>query len=382
MKRASILAACILALTSLGYAQTSMTGLSPKDPHSMALGGSFKVFATGYDAFFGNPAGFSGPASLTLADVAAWAYLEPYPKNIADLVDLSQGGMTQEEYSQFLGARIADNDLGAGASLGMGWSGLGFGMGFTLVSDSVATGQTWEDSKITFRNQLDGIIGVAWPLKVGAFSFTLGFDVRAFYRLDSKTPWNFPALANALLQNDGFLDLLKTQSLRGGYGIAVDSGAILSLGPLSAGIMIRDYGYKFHMDDTSLGQIIEDQMPPLGGDYLYALAPTYIAGLRAVIVDSQRTYAALYAEVEDPAGFVGQMKTDLGAAFLSAHYGAEVEMGRFFSLRGGYNQGRLSLGLGFDFSLLEIDAAIFSEPAPLLPSGSRTGVSVQAALRF
>ena len=53
MKRASILAACILALTSLGYAQTSMTGLSPKDPHSMALGGSFKVFATGYDAFFG-----------------------------------------------------------------------------------------------------------------------------------------------------------------------------------------------------------------------------------------------------------------------------------------------------------------------------------------
>ena len=93
-------------------------------------------------------------------------------------------------------------------------------------------------------------------------------------------------------------------------------------------------------------------------------------------------FTSCETEVEDPAGFVGRMKTDLGAAFLSAHYGAEVEMGRFFSLRGGYNQGRLSLGLGFDFSLLEIDAAIFSEPAPLLPSGSRTGVSVQAALRF
>ncbi|TXT50889.1 MAG: hypothetical protein FD137_196 [Spirochaetes bacterium] len=382
MKRASILAVYILAVASLGFAQSFIPGLLPKDPHSMGMGGSFRVFATGYDAFFGNPAGFSGPASLTLADIAAWAYFEPYPKNIADIVAIAEGEFTQEEYAQFLGTRIADNDFGAGASLGLGWSGLGFGMGLTLVSDSVVRGQTWEDSKIVFCNQLDGIIGAAWPLRLGAFSFTFGFNVRAFYRLDSKTPWNFPALADGFLQNNDFMGLFKAQNLRGGYGVAVDSGAILTLGPLSAGVMIRDYGYKFYMGDATVGEIIEETLPPLGGTFVYALIPTYTVGLKAVLVDTYKTFAVVYAEVDDPVSFAAMLKVDPEAAFLSAHYGAELEMSRFLSLRTGYNQGRLSLGLGFDFSLIEVDAAIFSEPSPLLPSGSRTGVSIQTALRF
>jgi hypothetical protein len=382
MKRASILVFYIIALTSFGFAQTSISSLTPKDPHSMGMGGSFRVFATGYDAFFGNPAGFSGPASLTLADIAAWAYFEPYPKNIADLVAIAQGELSQEEYAQFLGARIADNDFGAGASLGLGWSGLGFGLGLTLVSDSVVRGQTWDEAEMQVRNQLDGVIGVAWPLRLGAFSFTFGFDVRAFYRLDSKTAWNFPALADAFLQDNDFIGLFKAQNLRGGYGVAVDSGAILTLGPLSAGVMIRDYGYKFYMGDATVGEIMEETVPPLGGSIFYALIPTYTVGLKAVLVDTQKTFAAIYAEVDDPVSFAATLKADPKAAFLSAHYGAELEMGRFLSLRAGYNQGRLSFGLGLDFSLIEVDAAIFSEPAPLLPSGSRTGVSIQTALRF
>ncbi|MFA5851648.1 MAG: hypothetical protein WC820_03030, partial [Spirochaetales bacterium] len=72
MKRAFLAAICASFLAANAFAQTGLAGLSPKDARSMGMGGTFRVFATGYQAFFGNPAGFAGPGTLSLADVAIW----------------------------------------------------------------------------------------------------------------------------------------------------------------------------------------------------------------------------------------------------------------------------------------------------------------------
>jgi hypothetical protein len=61
----------------------------------------------------------------------------------------------------------------------------------------------------------------------------------------------------------------------------------------------------------------------------------------------------------------------------------ELEILKFLSLRAGFNKGLFSLGFGLDFALLEVDAAIFTEPAAGFPAGyGRTGVALQSALRF
>jgi hypothetical protein len=52
-------------------------------------------------------------------------------------------------------------------------------------------------------------------------------------------------------------------------------------------------------------------------------------------------------------------------------------------VRGGLNKGWISVGAGIDLALLEIDAAVFTEEMGLYPGNKgRTGISVQAAIRF
>jgi hypothetical protein len=78
--------------------------------------------------------------------------------------------------------------------------------------------------------------------------------------------------------------------------------------------------------------------------------------------------------------FISQAGSDFNAALDLLHAGYEFKILKFLSLRGGANQGLIALGLGMDFSLVEVDAALFTEP--LSSSSTRTGVTIQAALRI
>jgi hypothetical protein len=381
VKKQLLAAFCILFLCFCASAQIETTSLSPRDARSMGMGGSFRVFSTGYSAFFGNPAGFAGPRTLTFADLSAWAYLKPYPVNIAALADIVQGQATQDQFEESIGSLMAENHgFGGGFALGMGWSGGGFGLGLTLLSDSLASGASYVGSTAEVKSQANAILGMAWPLELGKISIKFGADVRAFYRLDSRGIWPFDSLASALYAGTGFFDELSALTLRGGYGLAVDSGATLSWGPLTAGVMIRDYGYKFYMSDTSLDEILQDGSPPMSGDILYALTPQYSAGLSLVLGVGGPVVTSLYAEVDDPMSFITTAGNSLAEAMNLLHAGFEFRILRFLSLRGGANNGLTALGFGLDFSLIEVDAALFSEP--LSSSTSRTGVTLQAALRI
>jgi hypothetical protein len=362
-------------------AQVATTGVSPRDARSMGMGGSFRVFSTGYSAFFGNPAGFAGPASLTLADLSTWAYLKPYPVNIEALVGIAEGQASQSDFENTIDSLMAqDNGFGGGGALGMGWSGGGFGLGFTLISDIKTSDTSYSGSTMESKNQANAVLGMAWPLELGKFSLRFGADVRAFYRLDSRGGWPFDRLATAFYTGTGFVEELYALSARGGYGFAVDSGATLSWGPLSAGVMIRDYGYKFYMSDAAIGEIMQVGSPPMSGDILYALTPQYSAGISLVLGTGGPVVFSFYTEVDDPMNFISQAGGDFSAAMDLLHAGYEFKILKFLSLRGGANQGLIALGLGMDFPLVEVDAALFTEP--LSSSSKRTGVTIQAALRI
>lgn len=383
MRRALLASYCAFSLVASAFAQTSLNGLYPKDARSMGMGGAFGSLAAGYQAFFGNPAGFSGPGSLTIADFSAWAYLRPTPENLLSLAKASGGQMTDEDSAEFVDRLIAENGFGGGASVGIGWSGKGFGLGLTVVSDALATGTSIADATMKVRNQANAVVGVAMPLELGPFNFSIGIDIRAFYRLDSDGEWSLATLAAAAMSGQGITAEVSDLMALGGIGLALDTGATVSIGPFRAGFMVRDYGYRFSMGETTVGGLVSDLALPVEGANAYALTPIYTAGLGLDLRNNPFLTTSLYAEVDDPIEFFSAADEDLESVLSRLHAGAELEFLKFLSLRVGMNKGLVSIGAGLDFALLEVDAALFTQYIDLstMPRG-RSGIAVQAAIRF
>ena len=383
MRRLIAFFAITLALAGGAYAQTSLSGLYPKDARSMGMGGAFGSLATGYQAFFGNPAGFAGPGSLTIADLSTWAYLRPTPENIRDIAEAAGSQMTDADRQALVDRLIAENGFGGGASAGLGWSGKGFGLGFNIVSDVLATGASSADATIKVRNQANAVIGMAMPLVLGPFAFSIGVDIRAFYRLDSDGEWSFATLAAAAASGQGMTAETADLMTLGGVGLALDTGATVKVGPLTAGFMVRDYGYRFSMGGATVGELVEDWAFPLEGANAYALTPIYTAGLGLDLRNNAVITTSLYAEVDDPLTFFKAAGDDLESSIGLVHAGAELEFLKFIALRAGINKGLVSVGAGLDFALIEIDAALFSQfvDSEAMPQG-RSGIAIQAAVRF
>jgi len=174
----------ILALGSLAFAMpistTGLQSLNPKTAKSMGMGGSFRVFSTGYDTFFGNPAGFATPnGSLTIADLATWAYFKPTQTNIEKAQAIIDGTASDSQIASYIGDWVVDNGLGAGASLGLGWAGKGFGLGLTLVTDEIASGQSLLGATLRSQTQANAVAGIAFPISLGPVNFRIGADARA-----------------------------------------------------------------------------------------------------------------------------------------------------------------------------------------------------------
>ncbi len=377
----------LLALASMTFfliaglpAQNSIQGLVSKDARSMGMGGSFKVFSQGYQSFFGNPAGFAERRSITLADVAAWGYTDPSPANIRALADIVQGKENLQTAQDYLGKKLASNDLGAGISFGMGWAGEGLGLGLTLVSEAVASGSGYDTASAVMKNEASAILGFAWPVSLGPFTLTIGADVRGFYRLDSSSDWLFADLATAYLTQSGYNAQLAGLELLGGAGVAVDAGIMLKTGGFSLGMMVRDYGDSFVMGETSISGIVESYYLPFTGDTVYLQKPQYSVGMGFTFNQSKFLTTSIYLESDDPEHYLEGIQQDFSASFKTLHAGVEFNFGKILMLRTGFNKGLLSFGLGLDFALIELDAALFNERVD--ETRDRTGIAIQAALRL
>jgi hypothetical protein len=381
----------ILALGGLAFAMpatpTALQSLSPKTAKSMGMGGSFRVFSTGYDTFFGNPAGFATPeGSLTIADLATWAYFKPTQTNIEQAQAIIDGTASNSETASYVGNWVVDNGLGAGASLGLGWAGRGFGLGLTLVTDEIAAGQSLLGATLRSQTQANAIAGIAFPISLGPVTFRLGADARAFYRLDSyniddgSNLWPFSGIATDIATGADPMDTIRELYVNGGYGFAFDAGATVGIGPLSVGAMVRDYGLEFGMGQAQVGTLIDSVTVPVDGTTPYFMAPPVSAGAALQFNFANVVAPSLYAEIDD---IVGVIDGGVETAWNSLHVGAELKLLKFIALRAGLNKGWVSLGAGLDLFIFELDAALFTEELGALPGDNgRTGIAVQAAFRL
>lgn len=379
-KRTLIILTALLVVGGAAFAQTTIEGLTPKDARSMGMGGAFRAFSTGYSTFYGNPAGLASKnGSLTIVDAAVWAYVKPTTANIEAVQNVMSGG-GGSQVAGLVEDLIVDNGLGAGAAIGIGWAGRGFGLGLTMVTDQLLAGSTLLGANMTSETELNGLVGLAFPLRLGPVTFKVGADARVFYRVQAAgTGWSARDIIVPILSdpNADFVDVLGGMPIVAGYGIAGDVGGILEFGPLMAGVAYRNLGMGFKMANATMGDVLEGDLP-MNGTVSYSLTPELTAGL-GFKLDGWFLAPAIYAEVSDPIEVI----SDTNKLWANLHAGAELKLLSFITARAGLNQGYLSFGAGLDLLILEIDAAIFTEEVGMSPGDyGRTGVSVQAAFRF
>ncbi len=385
--RQKTLASIILLITFSSitvFAQTYLTNLLPKNARSVALGGSSLLFTKGCDALWGNPAGLAGKKSLTLFDSSTWAYIMPTPLNIQNLAAILDKQKNQEEITSILDNLVAENGFGGGEYLQFGWISDGFGIGIDSVTDAIATGSGLDDSVLNARTQINAVFGMGWLTHLGPFEITLGANVRGFYRMDTSSDgWAFKPLSKALVSNADIYSVIQSDKLIGGFGFAIDAGGTLSFGPFSLGFMVRDLADRFAMKESSIKEIADTYMVPMGGLNFYAISPIYTFGFSLALDQDSLLPVLLFVEADDPLSLFSLLSSNIEEIPSKMHFGLEIGILKFFALRVGFNQGCFSAGTGFHLLFLDLNAAMFTEPVNIAGSEiKRSGVMLQGAIKF
>ena len=365
-------------------AQTNLTNLLPKNARSMALGGSSLVFAEGCDALWGNPAGLSRKKSLTLFDSSTWAYIMPTPLNIQNLAAILNKEKSSEEITAILDDFVAENGIGGGEYFQFGWIDDGIGLGITSISDAVATGSDLANSVLDARSQINAVIGMGWLTHLGPFEARLGVNVRGFYRIETSSDgWNFGLISEALISNADIYSVIQADKLMGGLGFAIDAGGTLAFGPFSVGLMVRDLADRLAMKESSIKEIADKYMVPMGGLDYYTISPIYTAGFSLALDQDSLLPVTLFVEADDPLSLFSLLPSNIQEIPSKMHFGLEIGILKFSTLRVGFNQGCFSAGVGIHLLFLDLNAAMFTEPLDIAGSKTkRSGLVLQGAIKF
>ena len=382
LKRITLLLAVLLIAGGAAFAQNTLTGLSPKDARTMGMGGAFRTFGYGYMSLYGNPAGLAyNRISVTLADIGAWAYLKPNQKNLEAINTVLENPDDTATMTGLLEDLITENGLGAGASIGASWTGKGFGAGVTIVTDEVLAGTTLLGANMTSRTEANGVVGLAFPFRMGPVTLKVGADARAFYRIEALGgSWSARDILIPILSdpNADFMQILGDQPIAAGMGFAADVGAIMELGPFMLGATYRNIGFGITLDETKKLKDVLDGNLPMGGTTAYTLKDELSAGL-GFRWENRVLSPSIYAEVTDIIPII----SDLNAAWGRMHVGGELKLFNFLAARAGLNQGYFTVGAGIDFLIIEVDAAFFTEELGYSPGDfGRSGIALEIALRL
>ncbi len=398
----TIVAATLALLVPVAVSAVELDPFFVFSPRVMAQGGSFTAIASGHESLFTNPAGFySARGSLTLGSVTAWSFFSP--QSAIDTIDATPEGEDLDPFKLLEGQAI--NGFGGGAALGVSYVGRGIGIGFIASSNLLMQGETFPLGLTgTYSTTLAVVGGFARPINLGPTRLIIGADLRPMIRsyadMDASTVSD---LMGAFFDDSGNqLDPTVSEifaALNGGYayqgaGLGIDLGLKWEIGPLTAGLSVRDlFNTKMTMYRHGLGDFIEyiynngnfpsndaDGVVQMGDDYYipmtvnFGLAFHPNLGALAFLFDP-----TIHVDLVDPFGVLN----DGQSPWSLLHAGAEVRVLRFIKLRGGINQGYLTAGAAMKLLFLDVGASVFTrELGPYAGDQPNTGMSVEVAIRF
>ncbi|MBN2050227.1 MAG: conjugal transfer protein TraF [Spirochaetales bacterium] len=393
MKQLLIVLTILICLTGFAFGQeTILTApFVPQSPEVMGQGGSFTAIAAGYNSLFTNPAGFgSEKGSLTIVSANPWVYVRP--DQVIDFVAGLEGSENPEmALLPLINDQVTAGGFGIGFSTGLGWTGKGLGLGVVGMVDSHIVGDTLLGASGHATATVGLIGGLAIPFNIFGMKLTVGGDVRPMYR--AYIPMDNTVVIGLLrsLSEEGSdpLTYLMTQSAYAGVGLGIDLGAMLDIGPFTVGLSMRDlFGTRFNFGQSTLEDIVAsletEGALPEGTD----VQDTYMIPMEinvgaawhpdlggfSFILDPK-----VHVDLKDPIGII----RDKRSPWTLLHIGAEAKMFRFISLRGGFNQGYITGGVGMKLLFLDINASFFTlERGMYIGDKPNSGVTLEAALRF
>ena len=380
MKRILItLAALCLLFAPLAAQSSPLSGFSFKDASAMAMGGTFTAVSEGFRSLYGNPTGFAAEdGELTILAPTVWAYFRPTEENIELLKRASGEG---DDALNAVDSLLTDNGLGAGANLGLGYVGGGLGIGLFVTGDAYASGQTLAGAVADTDVQVNLVLGLALPVNLFGLKLTVGGDLRPFYRMVGDFPLS--EVLGPMMGSGEFSDILTSNDMITGFGVAMDLGASLELGAFEFGLVVRDLAPSFRMYGNTIQELVDSGFVVSSGDDkgLYSLTPCVVAGVQYHPKLDKLSWLdpRVIVELRDPVSVI----RDKESVFNLIHAGAEIKMFDVLALRGGVNEGWLSAGVGLDLFVLEINAAVFTEELGWRPGqNGRSGVSLEVAIRI
>ena len=364
----------------------------PMSPDSLGRGGTSIANARGWDALFGNPAGFSRDASaFTLSSTTSWVYARP-DQFLGFIGQNAAGSANSSSFLTFLSNQVTGGGLGAGASWGIGYVGGGLGLGAALVLDSVLSGPSLLGVTGDLTGTLGFIVGLAVPFEVGGFKIHVGGDVRPMVRVHAPLD-NATALAmlNALGNGGDVLASLGTANTFYGVGIGVDAGAIAELGWFNLGLSIRDLaGTQFRYNFSTFSAVQSAvttalQFPTTG---TLVTQDQYVIPMDIGVGLDFHPDFGTFNNVLDPS-ITLEMRNLVQAIsgqvspWTQLHLGAEARLFSFFTLRAGLNQGYLTAGAGIKFLFFDFNGAVFTrELGAHVGDQPLAGMTFDASIRW
>lgn len=368
-----------LPILSLWPDDWSLPTCSPKNAAVLGSGGGLTALDGGYPSLLGNPGSFSSSnSSFTTLSINPWMYGSP-PRVLSSLVG-------SQDYTDYL-RWASPEGAGFGGSLGIGYVGKGVALAFINSTDFIQKGKSFPSGTSGYLvSDFSLLGGLAFtPLTYGPLSLSLGADLRPTIRF--FTPLEAQTVVDYLSQQNS--SVLNQTNMYQGAALALDAGLLVRFGKTGTlGFSVRDildtkYNMSFYPLGTWLDTLQRSGIPNNGihsGDTLYVpmsfnigLAYQPIQGKLASLVDPRLSLDLVNMETL----FNGS------SVWENLRGGVDLRLFCWFSLRGGYDQGSLTGGLGFKILALDLNVAVFTPLSGLsLENVPSSGISMEMAFRF
>lgn len=324
-------------LTFIGfYAQGQELFSVNRNMRALGMGGVYVPTVTPADAIFYNPAALGRVQGLNFqaANIGFGVNGMDVYNKVKDAGDLTQ----TENFNKLVGTRVWLNGF-AKASFTMPHFGFGY---YTDYQETLELHDpAFPKFKTFFQNDSAIVIGTAFDLGEGTY---LGVSFKRINRWGGET---LEIEASSVTDMDDVI-ALKDRFENKGQGYGADLAVMKTLdGPFnpSFSLVWRDIGSTAFTKTAGL-----DNPPALKQDLVFGTGANLdLPGLDIALGLEAR-------HLLEPEVQIGK----------KVHAGAEISL-PFFDLRGGFNQGYLSYGLGFNFLFFRFDAVSYTEELGTYP---------------
>jgi hypothetical protein len=382
--------ATILSAGVAFAAEITESPLVPMNPMVAAQGSSFIANTRGLESFFYNPAGFSRDGGSLSIDIGAW--LISRPDLVIDAAGKAMGGnFDTAAILDFASTQVTTGGVGAGSSLGIGWTKDGLGLGMVVIVDSLLTGPSLLGLTGDFTSTIGFVGGLSAPFNIFGVTLHVGGQIRPMIRIHAPlTNADAVGMVSAFQSGgDAFAALFSANAVYGA-GIGLDLGTIAEIAGFSAGISLRDIAgtrFKFNRDTYGnvMGSFTSKLKFPTGTT---VTSDTYIIPMNLSAGLAYHPDLGNLKFVVDPSISVDvqdliNILTNKRSPWTLLHVGFEIKTLNMFALRAGLNQGYITLGGGMRFAAFNADLAVFTrELGTYLGDKPSSGASLSISLRF